>query len=330
MTPVRDALRRHGAVLRVLVSAALLGVVLWYADVEEVVRAVRDGHWLWFLVGLGLMALAVVLGALRWWLLLEGAQIRVPARSSIQPFATSLVLNLVLPTAVAGDAVRTWVVGRESGRLLGAATATVFDKLTALTCLFALGWAAVLVDPNGAPDSLIVVFVWVTAGLLAAFAVAALAAAGVRPIMHRLPERLALMARDSWSTLRIWGRSTKLLTSVVGLGLAYQVLAVTVLILVGKTVGVELSFALAAVSASIVLVATLIPVSVGGLGIREGGFVLLLGQAGIDAADATVVSLLSAGAVLLASATVSITAYVFDALRAREAKARPLPRRRSV
>jgi glycosyltransferase 2 family protein len=330
MTPVRNALRRRGAVLRVIISAGLLGVVLVYADVGEVVRSVRDGHWQWFVLGLGLMAIAVVLGALRWWLLLEGAQIRVPARSSVQPFATSLVLNIVLPTAVAGDAVRTWVVGRESGRLLGAATATVFDKLTALTCLFALGWAAVLADTDGVPHSVLVVFAWVSAGLFGAFAIGALAAAGVRPILHRLPERLALMARDSWGTVRIWLRSTKLLVSVAGLGIAYQVLAVTALIFVGKTVGVDLSFALAAVSAAIVLVATLIPVSVGGLGIREGGFVLLLGQAGIGAADATLVSLLSAGAVLLSSAAVAATAYVVDLLRARETDARPVPRRRSV
>ena len=71
------------------------------------------------------------------------------------------------------------------------------------------------------------------------------------------------------------------------------------LILVGKTLGVDLPFALAAICAAIVIVATLIPVSIGGIGIREGGFVLLLGEVGVDAADATLISLLSAAVVLL-------------------------------
>jgi uncharacterized membrane protein YbhN (UPF0104 family) len=328
---VRDALRRHGAILRVLVSAALLGVVLVYADVAEVVRTVRDGHWLWFVAGLALMAPVVVLGAIRWWLLLEGAQIKVRAWDSVRPFAISFVLNLVLPTAVAGDAVRTWVVGRDSGRLLGAAAATIFDKLIAVTCIFGVAWAAYAVDRAAVPRSVIVALAWVTAGLLGAFVVAVLAAAGVRPILHRFPARLAVMARDAWGMVRIWLRSARLLTSVVGLGLVYQALVVTVLILVGKTVGVELAFALAAVCASIVLVATLIPVSVGGLGIREGGFVLLLGEAGVDAAEATLISLLSAGAVLLASAAVAVTTYGVDALRSRgEADAQPVRGRRSA
>jgi uncharacterized membrane protein YbhN (UPF0104 family) len=325
---VVDGVRRRGALaLRVLVSAALLGAVLLYADVGEVARAVRDGHWGWFVAALALMVVPVVLGALRWWLLLEGAGIHVPARDSVRPFAISFVLNLVLPTAIAGDALRTWVVGKESGRLLGAAAATVVDKLTALTCLFALAWAGYLVDRDAVPDSVIVVFAWLTVGLLAAFAIGALAAAGVRPILHRLPERLAVMARDSWRMVRVWMGSTKFVASVVALGFVYQALVVTVLILVGKALGLDLPFALAAVSAAVVLVATLIPVSVGGLGIREGGFVLLLGQAGIDAADATLLSLLSATAVLLSSAGVAGATYFVDALRAGRANARPAPRR---
>jgi hypothetical protein len=105
---------------------------------------------------------------------------------------------------------------------------------------------------------------------------------------------------------------------------------VVALILVAKTLGLELSFALAAVTASIVVVAILIPVSVGGLGIREGGFVLLLGDAGIDPADAMLVSLLGAAAVLLSSAGVAAVAYLYDALRARGPNARTVAGRRSV
>jgi glycosyltransferase 2 family protein len=320
---VASPLGRRGALaLRVVVSAALLGIVLAYADVGDVADAVRDGDWGWFAAGLALMGAAVVVGALRWWLLLEGAQIEVSARRGVRAFAYSMVLNILLPTAVAGDAVRTWVVGRESGRLLGAAAATVIDKLTALSCLFVLAWVAYALDRGAVPHSLVVVFAWVTAGLLAALAIAALVAAGVRPVLHRFPDRLAVMARESWKLVRSWAGSAKLVGSVLGLGVLYQLFAVIALILVGRTLGLELPFALAAVSTSIVLVATLIPVSVGGLGIREGGFVLLLGEAGIDAADATLISLLSAAAVLISGAGVAAAAYLYDAARTGGPEAR--------
>jgi uncharacterized membrane protein YbhN (UPF0104 family) len=326
MTRVVDRVRRRGAFfLRVVVSIALLGAVVAYADFSEVMQVVRDGEWGWLGVAAGLMAVCVVVGALRWWLLLEGAGIDLPARRSIRPYALSFVLNLILPTAVAGDAVRTWVVGRQSGRLLGATAATIVDKLTALTCLFVLGWAVYVVDREAVPEAVIVTFGWVTAGLVAAAGLAALAAAGVRPVLHRLPERAALMIRESWRMLRVWAASRTLVASVTILGFAYQVLVIGVLVLVAKTVGVELAFALAAVSTAVVLVATLIPVSVGGIGIREGGFVLLLGQAGVDAADATVLSLLSAATILVTSAAVAGATYVSDYLRASGAKTSPVP-----
>jgi glycosyltransferase 2 family protein len=317
MPPLVDAARRRGALaLRILVSAALLVAVLLYADVGDVLAAVRDGQWGWFAVALAVMAVCVVLGAFRWWLLLEGAGIHVAARDSIRPYAVSFVLNLVLPTAVAGDAVRTWVLGRRSGRLLGAAAATVVDRLTALLCLFAVGWAAYAVDRNAVPGSVLVAFAWLTAGLAVALALAVMAAVGVRPLVHRLPERVAGMIRESWRIVRAWAGSRQLVVSVVALGLVYQVLVVSVFVLAAKTVGVELPFALAAVSTPIVVLATLIPISVGGLGIREGGFVILLGQAGIDAADATVISLLSATTILIASAAVAGATYLFGSVAA--------------
>ena len=45
-----EGVRRRGALaLRVLVSVALLGAVLLYADLGEVAAAVRDGQWEWLL-----------------------------------------------------------------------------------------------------------------------------------------------------------------------------------------------------------------------------------------------------------------------------------------
>lgn len=316
--------------LRVLVSAALLVAVLAYADVGAVARALRDADWSWFLGALGLMAVAAVVGALRWRVLLHEAGLDVSRLRAVRTFAGALVLNNVLPTSIGGDALRTWLVGKESGRLVRAATATIVDKLTALFCLYGVAWVALAFDREAVPSSVVHIFVWLTIGLVGALVVAVLGAAGVRPILRRLPERVRDMLRDTWVTLHTWGRSPRTIVLVVALGLAYQVLAVLVLVMVGKTVGVELSFALAAVSTAVVLVAMLIPISIGGLGVREGGYVLLLGKAGIDAADATSLSLLSAAVIVLAGAGVVAGTAAWDAVQVRERRARALPRQPSA
>jgi hypothetical protein len=45
----------------------------------------------------------------------------------------------------------------------------------------------------------------------------------------------------------------------------------------------------------------LMPISIAGFGVREGGMVLVLGAAGVSATDATVISLTGVVAVMLAT-----------------------------
>lgn len=324
------ALRERGSLaLRLLVSAVLLIIVLAYADVGEVAKAARDNAWGWLVGALALMALASVVGAIRWRLLLQGAHIQVSILQAVRAFAASLLLNNVLPTSVGGDAVRAWLVGRQSGRFLGATASTIVDKATALGCLFVLGWVALAVERGAVPRSIVGVFAWVTIGLAAALGAATLVVVGARPVIHRLPKGSVALIEEAWATLRGWASSGKLVASLLGLGIAYQALAVLALILTGKSIGLEISFALAAVSASIVLVAMLIPVSIGGLGVREGGFVLLLGEAGFSAAEATLLALLSAATIVVAGAVVVAVTGASDALLRRESNARSWSRQPS-
>ena len=151
-----------------LVSALLLGVVLAYANVQDVVSALRDGDWSWFVAALALMAAVAVVGGVRWRLLLADAEIEVSTVRSVRAVAASLFLNNVLPTSFGGDATRAWLVGRESGRLLRAAAATAVDKATVLGCLFLLAWAALAFDSGDVPGALVRVLAWVTLGLAAA------------------------------------------------------------------------------------------------------------------------------------------------------------------
>src|SRR5690349_9435721 len=68
-----------------------------------------------------------------------------------------------------------------------------------------------------------------------------------------------------------------------------------------RAVDLRLTFATAAVSLALVTVVTLIPISIGGFGVREGTYVVLLSGASIGASDATLISVLSVAALLFAS-----------------------------
>ena len=71
--------------------------------------------------------------------------------------------------------------------------------------------------------------------------------------------------------------------------------------LLARAIELDVSYTLLAVVMPLVLVATLVPISIAGFGVREGGYVALLAEAGISAGDATLFSLLNVAALAIAT-----------------------------
>jgi uncharacterized membrane protein YbhN (UPF0104 family) len=193
------------------------------------------------------------------------------------------------------------MVGRPSQRYVAATASVLLDKATALVCLFVVAWIALAADFSAVPHDLAGVLAWTTAICGVAILVAATATVASRRLQHHLPERVRIVARQVATTMRGWTRTPRLPLWVFALGIAYQLIAVGVLTLLAKSLGFHLSFSVAAVSAAVIVTAMLMPISIGGFGVREGGFVLLLGKAGIGATAATLLSLLSVLVLILAS-----------------------------
>jgi uncharacterized protein (TIRG00374 family) len=79
---------------------------------------------------------------------------------------------------------------------------------------------------------------------------------------------------------------------IVALSMAAQLLGAVVCYLLALSLGLEFSFTTMAWIRSAVVIATLVPISVSGLGIRESAFLLLLSQYGVGAEQALALSLL--------------------------------------
>lgn len=85
------------------------------------------------------------------------------------------------------------------------------------------------------------------------------------------------------------------------LGLLFQGLGVLAAWLIGRSIGLSVPVSALVTTLPLVVTLSFLPFSIGGLGVREGGFVVLLGQAGVSATETTVFSLLNGLAFALAS-----------------------------
>jgi glycosyltransferase 2 family protein len=276
---------------RALVSLALIGVVVSQLNLRVALRRVEDGQWQWFALAAASLLAALVVGAVRWHVFLEAAGIARGLSHTVRVYAIGAFANSFLPTAFGGDALRVWLAGSPGTRARAAVTVVV-DRATMLASVIAFAWISLAVGAGGVPMSLVQTLAIVTALVIAGGLVAA---AAIRASARRdswLPSRVGSWIAKAASSTRACFRGPVAWQTTL-LGLVYEGLAVAALWLVARSLEIDISFSVLAVVVPVVLVLTAVPLSLGGLGVREGSYVLLLHQAGVSTTDAALLSVSS-------------------------------------
>ena len=270
--------------IRALVSFGLLGLVISQVDLSGGASRLSHGRWGWFVAAVVALFVSFLIAARRWALFLEAARVGGAVSDAVRAYLIGAFTTNFLPTQFGGDLTRAWLAGRQGTRIR-AATTVVVDRATAIACLIVVAWLAYAADPAHVPSDLVV-----------ALAVASGALAGAALVAVLLARRLA----EARSAARACVRRG-VLSRTVALGLAFQALVALVLWLVAQSIALRVPFSVLAVTLPVVLLLSAAPVSIAGLGVREGSFVLLLGQAGVSATDATLLSLMSGATFAVAS-----------------------------
>jgi glycosyltransferase 2 family protein len=273
------------------ITAGLLALVLFKVDWHAAVERLKVGEWQLFLVAIVVVELAFLVGAVRWFLLVKGAGIEMPFRGTLRAYMIGMFSNNFLPSGFGGDAIRAVIVGRSRSRLPAAITSVLVDRVTSVACLVLIGWVAAALAPSAIPGTLVTGFAVVTAIGVVATGIASLVLIGSVRGAERNPHRVRRSFGEARDTLDGYTRQPELLAWTIVLGVAFQLLTITASWLIAQSLGADVAFSLLAVAAPMVLLATVLPISIAGFGVREGSYVVLLGTAGVSHTDATLISL---------------------------------------
>lgn len=288
--------------VRVVVTLALLGIVAAQIDWAQMASHVRNGSPVDFLAAVVLVLIALVVGGWRWWLLLRKAQVSLPVPSVARIYAISTFSNTFLPTAVGGDVTRALLVVRKGPLLMRVAMTIIVERAAGLYGLLGMAWIAFAIAPTNVPDGAQIFLVWVTAAVLAGSAFILVAVFRGSSLARSItPRRLVSAARESRSLLRSYATDHVTLVLLLASSLLFQALISLQLVMLARAIDVHLAFATAAVVLALVTIVTLVPISIGGFGVREGSYVVLLAGASIAATEATLISVLSVATLFLAS-----------------------------
>jgi uncharacterized membrane protein YbhN (UPF0104 family) len=281
---------------RLLGSLTLLAFLAWRLDWGQLASALAGLDVRLWLAAAGVYLLAQAVSSLRWQMLAGALGFAGPWRRYLAYYFIGMFFNLVLPTSVGGDVVRAcYLAGEPEGRR-GAAFLSVFaDRASGLVILVALASVAAACCPTALAP-------WLagTVAALGAGAVLGFACLPALPLLGRLPRVGPRLARLT-ELGRVYLRRPHLLVWSTGLSVLVQLANVVLWWLVGRGLGLPVPFAYYGVAVPLVALLTLLPISLGGTGLRELGAVVLLAPVGVGAAEAVTLSVAQFAACAAAS-----------------------------
>lgn len=270
-------------VLKLLVSAGLIGYFLSRIHIERFLQTFASARLNYIALALAVYLVAQTVSAVRWAALARPLGIKTPFRDMIQYYLIGMFFNLFAPSTVGGDVSRVYyLVKDEDARANGRAVTTVhaamsvlMDRAIGMVVLVWLGASGLLLFPKYAvPQSVRSATFLLSLGLLLG--------ALLMPVLKRfLPEdghQLVVKLRLAFRSYRLHWRA--LLAAAV-LSLAVHLIQAWMHTVMGQALGLEVPFSFSLIVYPLVGTFAAIPITLNGLGLREGGYIFLLAVIGI-------------------------------------------------
>jgi len=301
--------------IKMTVSLALLAyIILKKTSVPDILRELRDVNMYWILASFSLHALGVWISAVRWRILIQAQGDSVPLGYLVKSYLVGTFFNNFLPTRFGGDIVRIWDGSHYSRSLLRSSAVVLVERLTGVLILLLLALTASLIRLDMAREFPVIWLAMALAfgGLGALFAF--LTPVGEK-LMRCLPEsgfwrKLKHKTLEFREVVLVYRGQKGAVLRALFWALLLQINVIVHYYLAGKAFHLEVPLLDYFIFIPVVLLVLTIPITIGGLGVREGLYIQILGYYAIPASAAVAFSLIADTAFMLAVGLIGAVVYI--------------------
>jgi uncharacterized membrane protein YbhN (UPF0104 family) len=270
--------------LRWGITLGLLGLLFTRFDFTTIIGVCLRATPGFFVAAFLLFLASQALSALRWRNLARGVGFRAPLSECLEYYAIGMFFGLVVPSTLGSDAARGLYLGESAPGRAAAFSTVLFDRLIGLVMLAAVAAVALLGTsaelPIGLELGVVAICLSLTAGW---FSIPWLARA--------LPEGQRwrrLVEQD----LMPFFRDRALLGWAAVLSIVVHLLQIVSQKLLTDALGLHVSLGFVAMYHPLVVLASALPLTIGGFGLREAAYAVLLPYGGVSPDDAIALGLL--------------------------------------
>ncbi|MCU1385678.1 MAG: hypothetical protein JWL71_4375 [Acidobacteria bacterium] len=316
--PQSSPVRRY-ALLAIKLSVSIILLVVLFAkiDVAQLWQTAKLASVPWLCAAVAVFALSTVVAVWRWNLLLKTQRLEITFQSLLGTFLVATYFNNFLPSNIGGDVIRIGDTGRHANSKTLATTVVLMDRilgLIALVFVAALG-ATVIGRLHHTAAPIWPVWLWV--GFFAGAAAttpAVFAPAGfgrlLRPLTVFHPEWVGGRITTLTAALARFREEPGALLAAFAGAIVVQATLVLYYFAVAYALHLDIAFWDLAVVIPMSFVVQLLPVSVGGFGVREAFFSYYFHRIGQPIEDAVLLSLVATALLMIFSLS-GLATYVW-------------------
>lgn len=277
--PLQRPIKWKKGLVRVLLSAIVLAIIFRAFSNEKIARGFAAVSFVpWILALLAFIPLHVA-SAAKWRTFLSLGDADLALRNAVRCHGLGLFANLCLPSMIGGDVLRAGAAMRWAKSKAAVVLGSLLDRLGDALGLGVIVLLAVGLAPRGifgevSPAGRALVAIALLLGGLVALPLGFKILIGIRPI-RRWPRKIARLMVESLRAFRRARRKPVRALLAFASGIATQTGLCLVNAALGRTMGLDMSPWLWLALWPLAKLAAMLPLSFGGIGVREAAFAAL-------------------------------------------------------
>ncbi|CAN2047524.1 glycosyltransferase 2 family protein [Candidatus Magnetomoraceae bacterium gMMP-1] len=279
--------------LKFLISLSLLGWFIMQTDFSKVLKVLGSIPFYIIFLAVIINIFAFYINAVKWHKLLNNFKL-------MKLFSLNLIAlyyMLILPGQIAGELVKTYKLAKGRREAEQIAASVIIDRITGLIGLMLVAMAGLILSKTSIAKNLTLWFsisIIVFSLLLYLFYFKS---------VENIIKRFALLFKKSFTgtiikpcllVIAAWRQYLKnpfMLLQSISYGIAYQLICVYVNIIIARALNIDITFVDWCWIFGVISIALFLPITISGIGVREGGFIFLLGNMGVEPEKALAMSL---------------------------------------
>lgn len=245
--------------------------------INDFLKVLKGANVLWLLLSFSLHSLGLLISAYRWQILIQAQGDRVPLGFLAKSYLVGTFFNNFLPTRFGGDIVRIWDGSRYSRSVLKSSAIVLVERFTGIIVLLLFAFVASLSRLEMA-KKIPIIWVSLLVGLLGLLFVLSFFMPFAKRILSKIPDKgylkkIKAKVFEFRDVVLVYKEKKREFLKALFWAFLLQVNVILHYFLVGKALHLNISFIDYFIFIPIILIILIIPVTISGLGLREGIYI---------------------------------------------------------